>query len=502
MAAYFALRLVYLTRLPLFADEGTYLWWGNQLLRGDLTRGLGQGKPLVGWLVAVARASGLEPIFASRAAVGLVGGLGMASTGWMASRVFAPRVGLVAMALWVLLPFNLIFERVVTPDQILGSLGAVALAVTWYGLQPDSRTWTAVAAGALWVAAALAKLPVSVFFFAAPLLLVVLTPRPQRPVFRRVLALYTLPALLAAGVGLIAGYRWWQGLAPVGFGFDELLLKTDAGQAHVAANALAVLDWLVRYLTWPGAALLAAGWLATWVSGPPLARLSAALVTAWLALFVPIAEYWVPRYMLPVLPLAILLMAWTGEAGCRALGRHLAGQLPTSSHRWIVPLPYLIGLMVLAVAAAPLTLAVIANPEAAPWAAEDRVAFVEGYGAGYGFSEAAAYLDARIADNPTLKLIAMDIKDAERLRVYLSPEAAARVEQMHIVNGQNQTTPQMIARVQGALAPGVVTYLLMGSREQWTPGWQAALPQAVLEQAFDRPGGRDAVLLFRVDTAN
>ena len=37
-AAFAATRLTALERLPLFGDEGIYLWWGEQIVSGDFSR--------------------------------------------------------------------------------------------------------------------------------------------------------------------------------------------------------------------------------------------------------------------------------------------------------------------------------------------------------------------------------------------------------------------------------------------------------------------------------
>ncbi len=504
-AAYLATRLANLTRMPLFIDEGTYLWWGRQLLLGDLSRGWGQGKPVSGWLIALPLALGANPVLATRLGTVLLGAIGLAATAYLAAWILSQRAALLTAAAWVLLPFTLFFERLATPDVQLGCLMMVALAGAWQVLHADRvRPWQASACGALWVLAALAKLPVSLFFFGLPAG-IVLVAAPARGRIGRLNAvlLYLLPALFAAGVIAISAYRWHSGARPIGFGFDDILLKSAAGAragSPLANNSAALVEWAGAYLGWPLAAAMLLAWVAAWF-GPPLVRLLAGGAALWLAIFVSVAGYWVPRYVWPVLPMLVLILGWGAASLIDRLANRLSRLGQPAPAPWI---PAALGLAVVVMAAgstAPFVTTLLNNPASAPLPAIDRQGYVASFGSGYGLPEAASYLRGAIApDAANWQVITLTISDEARLRAYLPARLWPHLRQVQIVGGQNQDSAQQIARLRAWLAEAGVTYVVDGSKTQWAGDWQSAFPLAVVVGQFPKPGAQDSALILRIAT--
>ena len=500
---YAATRLANLTRLPLFIDEGTYLWWGRQLLLGDLSRGWGQGKPLSGWLVAVPLVLGASPVLAARLGAVLLGGLGLAAAACLAARVLSMRAALLAAAMWVLLPFTLFFERLATPDVLLGGLVIAALALTWQMLHMNRIhvVW-ALACGTFFVLAALTKLPVSLFFFGLPAgILLVSAPARRQETRTNAWLLYSLPVLFAAGVLAISAYRWHSGARPIGFGFDDVLLKSTVGAptgSPLPNNLSALIVWAGAYLGWPLAAALAAAWVAAWF-GPPLVRLLAAFSFLWLAIFLVIASYWVPRYVWPVLPMLVLILGWGAAELVKRLGAWIASPFKPVGHVWIRPALGAAVVLVAAVTTAPFVSTLLVNPSGAPLPEIDRQAYVTNFGSGYGFPEAAVFLSRLAAPGaPSWQIIALTISDEARLRAYLPASLWPRLRQVQIVDRQNQDSGQQMARLRAWLPGAALTYIVVGSNLQWAAEWQAAFPQAAVAAQFPKPGGQDAVTVLRI----
>jgi hypothetical protein len=504
-AAYLGTRLSNLVVMPLFADEGAYLWWGRQLLLGDLSRGWGQGKPLSGWLVALPLALGADQVLATRLGCVLAGAVGLAAAAHLTASALSARAALAAAVLWVLLPYTLFFERLSTPDVLLGCLAVLALDLAWQALHAARpRPGLALAAGIALVAAALAKLPVSLFFFGLPAGVLLLSPAARsraRRVPSAAALLYLPPLLFAAGVLAVGAYRWSAGARPIGFGFDEILLKSAGGAQRgslIANNLGALLSWAGTYLTWPVTLALATTWIAAWF-GPPLARLLAGASGLWLAIFVGVAGFWVPRYVWPALPPLLLLLGWGVAIVVERLAAWITRRAGQAQPRWIYP--GLGGTLVLglAILTSPLDRAIVADPTAARLPAEDRQAYVTYFGSGYGMPEAAAYLSGALAAGATsTQVVALTINDEARLRAYLPPVLWPRLRQVHIVGGINQDGVQQMARLRAWLPDADLTYVIVASGLQWGTTWQQAFPQAVLDRQFPKPGGEDAVEVWRM----
>ncbi len=500
---YLVTRLANLTRLPLFIDEGTYLWWGRQLLLGDFSRGWGQGKPLAGWLIALPLALGADQVLATRAGMVLLGALGLAATTYLAARHLSMGAALLAAAFWVLLPFSLFFERVATPDVQLGCLVMVTLALTWHTLHAGQvRPVLALATGAFFVLAALTKLPVSLFFFGLPAgVLLVSTPARGRVGKVNAFWLTILPALFAAGVVALGAYRWSSGARPIGFGFDDVLLKSAVGAAGgspLANNLVALLGWSLAYLGWPVTLALAVAWLAAWF-GPPLVRLLAGASALWLAIFVSIADFWVPRYVWPVLPMLVLILGWGASALVAVLSAWMGSREQPVRPGFMAASLGAAVVLGAAIVTAPFVGAILASPERAPLPEVDQQAYVTEFGSGYGFPEAAAYLGAvRASAAGTSQMIALTISDEARLRAYLAPAQWPALRQVHIVGGQNQDSAQQLALLKAWLLDASTTYVVVSSNIQWGANWRRAFPQAVLDRQFPKPGGADAVQVWRL----
>jgi hypothetical protein len=495
-------RLINVTRVPLFMDEGVYLYAAQSILGGALLRGFGEGKILEGWLIAVPLGLGVEPVLAARLLYVLVGLIGLAATCLLADWLFDRRVALVAGILYTVVPYLLFFERLATPDALLASLGMLAALLSLRMLNGDWRP--AAALGIALVLAALAKSPVGLYFLLAPALALTLMPAARsRRQLAQIMGFSYLPSVIVVtGAIVVVAYRWRLGLQPFGFGVQEILAKTPGGypaEGLLVQNVQLLASWLVTYLTLPLALLLAVTWVAALVSRTPGRRFLALLAGLWLVIFVVASGWWVPRYALPALPAAIVIVAWGIVAGLdRCASSWLEARWP--GRRAKAGLRCLNAAVVLGVMClvAPLDLAIIFHPESASLAKVDRSQYVEGAASGYGFPEAAAYLEQKLAEDGAAQVVSVHVSDYARLRAYAAPSLHPRTHQVQIVDGRNEDEAGQIKALESWLQGASTTYVLTGSGAQWTLEWQRAFPNAELVASFSKPGGTDAVEIRRI----
>jgi hypothetical protein len=303
---------------------------------------------------------------------------------------------------------------------------------------------------------------------------------------------------LALGVGLIGAYRWLNGSQPIGFGLDEILLKTGSSAPVLGHNLGRLWAWGEAYLSWPITLLLVGSVAAAWFSRQPLLKLLAGLVLVWVAAFAPVATFWVPRYLLPVLPAAVLLVAWGATQVLDRLAALAAGHWPGAA-ALTGPVVYGAALLALAAGLAARDRALVLRPVAAYLPAEDQEQYVAGSGAGYGLAEAASKLEARLRAEPEAGVLCLRVEDEARLLYYLAPRLHGRVAQVQVVEGVNQNTSQQIERVRAAAQAGGPLYVVTAAAGVWAEPWQSAFPQAALVGRFDKPGRQEAVELRLIE---
>jgi hypothetical protein len=488
--AHLGLRLPSLGLLPLYSDEALGLWRAERVLEGSLTRGAGEGKPLHAWMIAAAVALPGDDIRAARAAHAVAGALTAVVLWGCARRHLSPAAGWTAAALWIVLPFPLLFERTVTPDVPLAAATvavlACALQVMTVSDRAAARRWLAalLVAGA---AATFVKMPLGPVLAATPAVLPWALPPLERAAARRRLRPYLLALGLVVGVlGAIVVTRAALGLRPVGFGMHELGLKVaavrDPGGAGGAAarNLLLVIEFSWLYLTPAGIALLVAGSIGAWFRRHRLLCALTAVATVYTIAFVSSAVSLSAHYLLAALALYVPAMAWGLAEGAAAVGRRFA--------------PALIALVLLLIAArtVPLARALWSDPPSAALASTEREHYVEGRWAGYGLPEAARWIEREHAARGGDVFVAVHLADYERLRRYAAPPARAAIVQVQVERRGIPFTAK-VERTRSLAAAGGRVYVVAGSRTRFHQRWREAFPGATLAIEFPRPAGDQAV---------
>jgi 4-amino-4-deoxy-L-arabinose transferase-like glycosyltransferase len=173
LAAFLVVRLYRLDSLPVFVDEAIYVRW-SQVMRAEPTLRflpLSDGKqPLYMWLSIPFLKLISDPLVAGRvvsvlSGVGTV--VGLALFGWLLTGKY--RWGLLAGAVYLVLPFAHFFDRMALADGLLSLFGVWSLLLGWL-LTQYRRLDLALILGFVLGGAVLTKSPGWVFLFLQPLL--------------------------------------------------------------------------------------------------------------------------------------------------------------------------------------------------------------------------------------------------------------------------------------------------------------------------------------------
>lgn len=496
-AAYWITRLWNLRAFPLFIDEGVYLWYAENLLKGDLLRGFGEGKPLIGWLIALPYAM-TDPTLSARLPHVLAGFVGMLAAAWLAGQLFDRRTALVSALLCISLPPLLFLERLATPDIVLGALGtlAMALSVAYYR---RLHWWLALLAGAALVMAVLAKSPVGLFFLLPPVLLFV-AERPRRYTlsWRNLAPLYALPLLFILLAGGMVFVRWRAGIQPIGFGLHEVIAKTGGEidlLARLGENLPQVAHFAGAGISWIAAVLLIGSSIASIMAAEPALRALSATVWLWILAIMLSTTFWADRYLAPVLYCAAVVMAWGLVRGATAAVTLVQRRWSGAARQPMTDITLSVFLIVVIASLLPMNRLVLFEPTRSPIASP----YLTAYGSGTGITAAAEYLQrVEAGADGRYQLIALHVSDYMRLRAGTPPSMHSHIRQVHIVDRQNQDFDGQVRHLRKWLDDTDRTYVVVESTWLWGEGWRQAFPEAELIASFEKPGGQDAGLVLRL----
>src|SRR5512140_2713500 len=120
-------RLLDLTRQALHYDEASFIWWGqvaaedwNQRFVGAMWGGR---QPLHSWTISWVYHLFPDPLLAGRLAAGLAGAFAAAGLFLLARRLFGTRTALLAVLLYTLCPFALLYDRHALTDSLCTAEG-------------------------------------------------------------------------------------------------------------------------------------------------------------------------------------------------------------------------------------------------------------------------------------------------------------------------------------------------------------------------------------------
>jgi 4-amino-4-deoxy-L-arabinose transferase-like glycosyltransferase len=416
-----SLAFVRLMALPVFEDEGTQqrLIW-RLLEHGEWLQALVDGKPLEVWLMAPFALLGRQPVQAVRAVHVVCGLLAALLTYRLAFLSVDRATARMSGLLFAICPMTVYLERLALADILLCAASTWVLAASMRFVEAPARD-RALRLGAALTLAALCKLPVGFVVLSAIPLALLLMPAWQRqplllpPVRGWLLRAHVPTVLLGMVVLLVAVFRWRHGHTP-GFGVQDLVGVGGGGAGDIGAamgvprpsltgELGAQLTPMVMVLGMVG--VFASVWLGDWRQR----WLTAVGLLPLLAIGLG-ASFWFSRYLLFALPpLTIAAVAGWRTLSARA-GRWGPGVRWAVLATCVAVMGYQSALLVF-------------DPAAARWSAVDRFQYIEGWGSGYGYPEAAQFL---LAASPPPMVFSLDGHSAYQLRNYLPSRWRARVQ--------------------------------------------------------------------------
>jgi 4-amino-4-deoxy-L-arabinose transferase-like glycosyltransferase len=492
-----SVAFAHLMMLPAFEDEGSQLRLIRRVIEaGEWLQPLSDGKLLEAWLMLpLVRLHFQPPLAAIRALHVLAGMVGAVSTYYLALRVSNRWTALASGLLFATCPFVVYLQRLALSDIFL------CTAAIWVSLGVISLVRFPTYKHALVLALALVltafcKFPVGfILCISLPLALLLMPASERRSLLRqpqlaKLLAAYAPAVALALTVVVVLIIQWRRG-QPLGFGVKDLIgisMGTYPGIAEtIGVPRPGLLRELTAQLSWPVTVLWLMGLAASAFSNDWRQRwliATGALPLLGIGLF---AHFWFSRYLLFALPPLIVSSA----CGWRTLSLYARG------FRQLVELGVLtlsLGLM------ARQSALIIVDPVSARWSPLDRFQYIEGWGSGYGYPEAAQFVLS--ATNAPAMIYSLDGHSAEQLRTYLPAEWSARVSPVFYgPNGKalrNET-----ARLENLLSNAPAWIIIP---EQLLPVYMASSFGATASDhinvreiaKFPKPGLRTQVAIYEV----
>jgi hypothetical protein len=483
--------------LPAFEDEGSQLrliW--RVIQAGEWLQPFSGGKPLEAWLMVPLVGLHFHPPLASiRALHVLAGMIGTVLTFCLARQVSDRSTALASGVLFATCPFVVYLQRLALSDIFLCTAAiCVSLGALSFVKLPTYKS-AFVLALAL-VLAAFCKFPVGFVLLISVPLALLLMPAPERrdllrqPQRAKLLAAHAPAVALAlvVVVVLIIQRRREQSL---GFGVQDLMAISMNHHPDIAEASGVPRPGLLRELTaqlsWPVTVLWLMGLAASAFSNDWRQRwliLTGAVPLLGIGLF---SHFWYSRYLLFALPPLIVSSA----CGWRTLSLYAHGL------RQVVQLGVLtvgLGLMTRQSAL------IIVDPTSARWSPLDRFQYIEGWGSGYGYPEAAQFL-LSAADAPAT-IYSLDGHSADQLRTYLPAEWSGRVSPIFYAQDGKALRTET-ARLENLLSNAPAWIIVP---EQLLPAYMASTfgptgsDQINLRQIakFAKPGFRTAVAIYEV----
>jgi hypothetical protein len=478
-------RLVGLTVLPQFLDESWYISWSWKLTSGmSLVRPwlAGKGLPIFLNAIALPWAHGHD-LAASRGLTVAFSLVTVAALFTLARRLYDERTAVVAALFYVACPFTLFHDRLFLADAVLSTFVALALVASC-ALAHHGRARDGALAGLALTLAVLSKASGVLLLF-VPAAAWLAFARPLRRSWRALATAYAVALLLLA------------------LPFRVFLEGTDAVRVAFAGGTAFSLDRTVRNLA------LVGEWLWVWGTAPlctlalaglalavarraPPSLFLAAVALVPVAVLVPTATTWYPRYVLFVALPALILAA-------HALVGLIDLLLARMELRAVARAAALGG------AATAVLVAALANdfrlwtdPRLARMPAIDRFQYVDGWPSGYGVRETVTRVKEERARHPEGLTIVVRSRALPATQMALSVafrrDAGVRIEDLPL-DDPAKALP-LLDRWARERPTVVVASLVDGARRLPSGTWGSLVVEFVAET--HKPDGQPCDAVYRV----
>jgi len=369
---FLATRFINLLLWPVFADEAIYIRWSQLIWQGQFFIPLTDGKtPLFMWLLSPLQQLTNQPLLSGRLLSVMAGLLTLIAVYLLADKLFDKRTALIAGLLTILNPFLLFYDRLSVVDSLLTAF------ITWsyylsLNLLTNPSITLGIILGFLWIACLLTKPTALLFIFLTPVFCF-----SKKFSLKKIKALFW-PTLVAVAITLI-GYnlqRFSAAFPLISSRSSDYLRNINeifsSWLQFFPATLSIVVSWLSSYLSVPALILflLAVIWALT--------KKSVNILVLSLLIILPVfiqtsvANIFYPRYLLPIIPFLIIILAWGVKKLPKIIGLTL---LFLSGFFWL-KFDYLL----------------LTDPLKAPLHSWERTQYLQEWSAGIGLKEIVGYL--------------------------------------------------------------------------------------------------------------
>jgi 4-amino-4-deoxy-L-arabinose transferase-like glycosyltransferase len=487
------LRTFHPLLLPMFHDEGLHISRAQRTLtERTLLMGTEGGKYLQVWLMAVVLSFTNDPLLAGRilsAAIGVTAGIGC----FLLARYLYGRddVALVATVLYAIAPYSLFFDRMALADGLLSALAIWSLLLSLITVR-HARWWSTLLLGLCLGLACATKLN-GVLFLVFPLLAAWLW-RGEcslRRLFPHLLVawLLAIPWLLPSLLDFTPQYKSTLARSWVDSVADGIPHLTRLVQN---SNTIAATLW--TYLTSPYLLLALAEVVRSLRQRDKSSWLLAlaALVTLVFFFLTAGVDKFYPRYILPAFPFLLIMAARSLVGLADWLWENTPKTIPLLRQGLVVGLVLLLSLPALR-----FDYLLLTDPAKVSWLPIDRWQYVDGWPAGYGLIDAAAYLRQQ-ADELGVIIVVKRATSKKRAGAWVHYLDQPNII-FNAINFRHADPQELIQALHDAPVPVFVALDRPNEdlyAADFTDGPYA--PYSSLIATFPRPGGASRIEVYRV----
>lgn len=396
---YFLTRLINISKFPIFTDEAIYSYWAQVALHDPSNRymSLEDGKqPLFIWLGAIAQNFLNDPLIAMRLISVLAGFGTLVGIYLLAKSLTDHKTAILSSALYLVLPFSLLYDRLALYDSLLTMFIVYA---TYFIVKLAKRPSlsTSLLTGLTLGLGLMTKSSANFFLYLMPVSLLLFDVKNKNHLVSRLskfAAFGFIAALISQIIYNSLRYKLISGslektlfymISRKNLEFIRTLPEVIKDPfAHFYSNIHAILSWLITYISPPLFALFLLGLtLAYFKKNLSLIYLSVLIFTPFIseALFNKVLY---PRFIFFYFPFVIILISYA------------AIWLLEKFKKFELQLKIVFALIIFI----PLTTSfkILTNPAYAKIADSDSGQYLNGWPAGYGVSQARDFLKTQSQD--------------------------------------------------------------------------------------------------------
>lgn len=440
------MRTASLTSLPIFLDEALHIDRGFRTLQGNLFNdGFEQNKWLYSVSLAIFNPDGPESIFIARYWTAILAVLTIATCISLGRLLDADATGLLAGAIYAIVPFAVFHERQALVDPMMATFSMLAVVMAVRYLKKPQATY-AIGLTVFLMIAYLTKLAAAAYFF-VPLVAICFLPLSVQTRIKRG-GVVVLCVTIAGGV-LAGFYKYLHDLdiataEAYSVGQDNLLLDLP----RVTADLAVYTEILWRYLGLMLCILIVLSLIVLATRSGKRRELLFLMFTIGGLTLVPFivsrpAGLFLPRYVFYAVPPLVVLCALT------------LAELNKQSKRFS-PVLLPLALVVIAVQALWFNFLVVVRPEDAPLVAGDRSQYITGTPSSFELQALSDYVLAQSKQSGRPAFVVVEDR-TEHLQAYFGRKGAS-------LSSLRQATDGERFAMSVALARGELAYIVDDER--------------------------------------